>query len=453
MKEKLIYICNNCGAEVNRWQGRCPSCNEWNTFIETAKTIVSLKQKKLECIKENTKGQIVKLADVSTEQEYRISTGIEEFDRVLGGGIIQGSLILIGGDPGIGKSTLLLQMCANIIEFNPLYVTAEESLKQIKYRSNRIKNIDDNLQLLAETNAENINDAIMSSNAQVVVIDSIQAIFSDKVDATPGSISQVRECAMFFMHTAKKTGKAIFLIGHITKEGTLAGPKILEHLVDAVIQFEGDKNYSYRILRCQKNRFGSTNEIGVFEMTNNGLEEVNNPSDVFLAGINANESGVAIVTTLEGTRTILLEVQALVTATNYGMPQRTVNGFDMRRLQMIIAVLEKRFGFSFSQNDVFVNIAGGIYLNDSACDLGIAAALISSLKDIPLSSKTVFVGEIGLTGEIRPVSAIEQRLAEVQKLGFEKILIPNTNKITQNFNIEIHLVNKVRNAMYEIFGK
>ena len=451
MKEKLVYICQNCGFESARWQGKCPECGEWNTFEEAAKKVVSSKQRKLDAIKESTKSDIVSLGDISTDYEYRIKTNINELDRVLGGGIIPGSLILIGGDPGIGKSTLLLQMCANVIDYKPLYITAEESLQQIKYRSRRIKHIDDSLRLLSETNADNINNIIKETDAQIIVIDSIQAVYSEKIESTPGSISQVRECSMMFMQTAKKTGKAVFLIGHINKEGSLAGPKILEHLVDTVIQFEGDKSYSYRILRSQKNRFGSTNEIGVFEMTNAGLEEVNNPSDVFLAGINTNESGIAIVTTLEGSRTILLEVQALVTSTNYGMPQRSVNGYDMRRLQMILAVLEKRFGFPFSKNDVFVNIAGGIYLNDSACDLGIASALISSLQDKPIDSKTVFIGEIGLTGEVRPVSAIEQRISEIQKLGFTRIILPRGNKITNKYDVDIYTVEKIREAMFEIF--
>ncbi len=451
MKERKIFICKNCGAESPRWLGKCPSCDAWNSFEETTTKIIyaEKKQKNLNYISKNS---IVRLSDISDNAEYCIKTKIGELDRILGGGIIPGSLVLIGGDPGIGKSTLLLQMCSNISELNPLYVTAEESLQQIKHRSNRITDINTSIQLLSETDVETINSIILSNDAKVVIIDSIQAVSSDKIDAVPGSISQVRESATLFMQTAKKTGKAFFLIGHITKDGTLAGPKILEHLVDTVIQFEGDKTYSYRILRSQKNRFGSTNEIGVFEMSDAGLVEVPNPSEIFLAGHSDNESGVAIVATIEGSRTIMLEVQALVTPTSYGMPQRSSNGFDMRRLQMILAVLEKRLNVHFSQNDVFVNIAGGVYLNDSSCDLGIAAALISSLKDIPINKKTVLVGEIGLTGEVRSVSAIEQRINESQKLGFENIIVPKFSKITKKFNsISISKVDKISTAMATIF--
>jgi len=452
MKEKLIYICKNCNFESPRWLGKCPSCEEWNSFTESTNKTFTL-NKKQENYKHVFESKITKLIDISTDEEYRFKTNIQEFDRVLGGGIVPGSIVLIGGDPGIGKSTLLLQICTNLTAFNPLYITAEESLQQIKYRSKRIFNINNSLLLLSETNAEIINSAIVNSESQVIVIDSIQSVFSDKIDAAPGSVTQVRECTMLFMQTAKKTGKAIFLIGHVTKDGNIAGPKILEHLVDTVIQFEGEKTYSYRILRSQKNRFGSTNEIGVFEMSNKGLQEVKNPSEIFLSGRNEDESGVAIVATMEGSRPILLEVQALVTSTNYGMPQRSATGFDMRRLQMILAVLEKRLGLHFSQNDVFVNIAGGVYLNDSSCDLGIAAALVSSLKDIALDTKTVFVGEIGLTGEVRSVSAIEQRIGEAQKLGFKHIFLPASSctKISQNFKININPTDKISSAISQIF--
>ncbi len=450
MKNKLLYVCQKCAFESPRWLGKCPSCGEWNSFEEA---LVKTQNAKERAASKSTIPQIVCLGDISTETEYRIKTDIGEFDRVLGGGIIPGSLVLVGGDPGIGKSTLLLQMCNNIASFKPLYITGEESLQQIKYRSARLKNINNSLQLMAETNAETINMAIQNSDSAVVVIDSIQSVFSDRIEATPGSITQVRECTMLFMQTAKKYGKSVFLIGHVTKEGSLAGPKILEHLVDTVIQFEGEKTYSYRILRSLKNRFGSTNEIGIFEMTDKGLNEVLNPSEVFLSGRNEDESGVAIVGTMEGSRPILLEVQALVTQSNYGMPQRTVNGFDMRRLQMILAVLEKRLGLHFSSSDVFVNIAGGVYLNDSSCDLGIAAALVSSLRDIPLDTKTVFIGEIGLTGEIRSVSAIEQRIMEAQKLGFSKVIIPSAgaNKILKKINISIKPVDKISLAIMELF--
>jgi DNA repair protein RadA/Sms len=450
VKQKLIYICQNCGFESPRWLGKCPNCEEWNSFSED---ITVVKKKTVISKNSSTVSNIFRLNEISTEKEFRIKTEISEFDRVLGGGIIPGSLVLVGGDPGIGKSTLMLQLCSNIHHCNPIYITGEESLQQIKYRSLRVDNINNSLQLLAETSAEAINTTIMNSDAQVVVIDSIQSVFSAQIEAMPGSITQVRECAMLFMQTAKKTSKAIFIIGHVTKEGAIAGPKILEHLVDTVIQFEGEKTYSYRILRSLKNRFGSTNEIGVFEMSDKGLTEVLNPSEVFLAGRNEDESGVAIVGTVEGSRPILLEVQALVTPTNYGVPQRSANGFDMRRLQMILAVLEKRLGLHFSSNDVFVNIAGGVYLNDSSCDLGIAAALISSLRDISLDTRTVFIGEIGLTGEVRSVSAMEQRITEAEKLGFERVIIPSSgmNKILKDFTITIKPVDKISTAIIDLF--
>jgi DNA repair protein RadA/Sms len=448
MKQKIIYICNGCGFESPRWIGRCPQCNEWNSFVEE----VSVSKKQAISTKKIS-NNITTLKDISTEQEYRIKTNISELDRVLGGGIIPGSLVLVGGDPGIGKSTLMLQLCSNINDCNPFYITGEESLQQIKYRSKRLPNVDEDLLLLAETNVEAIDSAIKNSNSNVIIIDSIQSVYSDRIDSTPGTITQVRESAMLFMQTAKKTGKSIFLIGHINKEGSLAGPKILEHLVDTVIQFEGEKQYSYRILRCLKNRFGSTNEIGVFEMTDKGLNEVLNPSEVFLSGMNKDESGVAIVSTMEGERPILLEVQALVTPTNYGIPQRSATGFPIKRLQMILAVLEKRLGLHFSSNDVFVNIAGGISLDDTACDLGIAAALVSSLRDIPLDTKTCIIGEIGLTGEVRSVSHIENRISESAKLGFDTAIIPTStmSKVIRKIDINIKGIDKISTLITDLF--
>lgn len=450
MKQKVIYECNNCGNKSPRWIGHCPQCDSWNTFVES----VEVTQNKKHTASSRKPTQTMMLKDIATEAQYRLLTNIQELDRVLGGGIIPGSLVLVGGDPGIGKSTLMLQMCGSLSDFNPLYVTGEESYQQIKYRAQRIEGIHDSMLILAETNAELINNAIQQSDSQVVIIDSIQSVFTDRIDSTPGTISQVRECASLFMQTAKQTNKAIFLIGHVNKEGSLAGPKILEHLVDTVIQFEGEKTYSYRILRALKNRFGSTNEIGIFEMGEKGLIEVKNPSEIFLTGRNKEESGIAIAASLEGSRPILLEVQALVTPSSFGMPQRTCNGFDNRRLQMILAVLEKRIGIPFSHQDVFINIAGGVYLNDSSEDLAIASALVSSFKDMPVSTKTVIIGEIGLTGEVRSVSSIEQRISEAQKLGFETVIIPSSavSKILKSFDIEIVSVERISLALAKIFG-
>lgn len=423
MKSKTIYVCKECGAKSAKWLGRCNSCGAWDSFVEEISYNSSnLKRHTAQLTADSSK--ITFLENVITDDNYRIITGIKELDRVLGGGIMPGSIVLVGGDPGIGKSTLMLQMCAGLQNYNPLYATGEESLQQIKCRADRLHGIPGKLMLIAETNVEQINSLIKNSESGVVIIDSIQSIYSSEVDSTPGSVIQVRECASLLMQTAKQTGKAIFIIGHVTKDGVIAGPKILEHTVDTVLQFEGEKTYSYRILRSLKNRFGSTNEIGIFEMNESGLKEVENPSELFLAHRKNDESGIAIVAAIEGSRPILLEVQALVSPSGYSVPQRISNGFDLRRLQMILAVLEKRLGVPFRQHDVFVNVAGGVYLNDPAVDLGIAAALISSLRDTAISTQTVFIGEIGLTGEIRQVSAIEQRISEAEKLGFKNIYVP-----------------------------
>ena len=449
MKEKKSYICQQCSAKFAGPYSKCPNCGEWNSITEE---IITDSKKNLKLSK-RTLNNVITLKDVSTEEEFRLMTKINEFDRVLGGGIILGSVILVGGDPGIGKSTLMLQICEGLKEYNTLYVTGEESLKQIKYRAQRLKGVPDDLMLMAETNIEQIEYAIRSTGCKVAIIDSIQSVYSDRIDSTPGSVIQVRECAAMLTQTAKTTGTAIFIIGHVTKEGFIAGPKILEHIVDTVLQFEGEKTYSYRILRSLKNRYGSTNEIGIFEMNEQGLREVTNPSEIFLCHRNQNDPGIAIVAAIEGTRPILLEVQALVTPTGYSVPQRTSNGYDIRRLQMLLAVLEKRLGEKFRQNDVFVNVAGGIYLNDPAVDLGIATALLSSLHERPISSKTALIGEIGLTGEIRSVSALEQRINESQKLGFERVIIPkiNRNNFFSKNDISIITVDRVSLALNDIF--
>ena len=409
MKTKTEYICRNCGYKTARWQGKCSQCGEWNTFEE----VVVESRKKIRII-ESEKSKPVPLKEIITSNDYRLQTGITEFDRVLGGGIVPGSVVLIGGDPGIGKSTLMLQICTHKGNYKPLYVTGEESLQQIKHRSARLQAIPDDLFILAETNLETIIAVIENSEQNVIIIDSIQSVYSSQIESTPGSIVQVRECASRLMHTAKKSNKAIMIVGHVTKEGFIAGPKILEHMVDTVLQFEGEKTYSYRILRAIKNRYGSTNEIGVFDMQSSGLAEVKNPSELFLINRSQQDPGVVIVAAMEGTRPILLEVQALVSPSGYSMPQRTVNGIELRRLQMILAVLEKRLGIKFNNFDVFANIAGGISINDPAIDLGIAAALVGSHRDEAINDNTIIMGEIGLTGEVRQISNLEQRIAEGQ---------------------------------------
>ena len=448
MKKRIIYECSNCGTKTPKWSGKCSTCDQWNTLVETVEEFSS-SVKKLH----HKKIDIFKLSEIDSEQDFRIKTNIVELDRVLGGGIIPGSLILVGGDPGIGKSTLMLQMASNIIDFNPLYITGEESLKQIKYRSTRLKSISEDLMIIAETEVDNIINAIKSSDCKIAIIDSIQSVFTSEVESTAGSISQVRECANKLQTVAKQTGTAIFIIGHVTKDGFIAGPKILEHSVDTVIQFEGEKNYSYRILRALKNRFGSTNEIGIFEMGESGLKEVLNPSEVFLAQRTGDDSGIAVVSALEGTRPLLLEVQALVSSSGYSVPQRTSTGFDSRRLQMILAIVEKRLGMQLRSQDVFVNIAGGIYLNDTSLDLGIAAAIVSSFREEVISHKIVLIGEIGLTGEVRAVSYIDQRISEAEKLGFETAIIPKLNfeRLSKSYKIKITPADRISLALAEIF--
>jgi DNA repair protein RadA/Sms len=439
------YICQSCGYESPRWTGKCPNCSGWNTFVEeltqrgaTRKTTTSSK----------VKG--TPLTEIDVQDDYRTRTNIDELDRVLGGGIVDGSVMLIGGDPGIGKSTLMMQIAAHLADKIILYISGEESARQIKLRADRLKfPKNDSFLVLAETNLDIIQEVIERTPPDIIIVDSIQTMFKPQLESSAGSVGQVRESAALFTRIAKEKSIPVFLIGHVTKDGMIAGPKVIEHMVDTVLQFEGERHYAYRILRVMKNRFGSTNEIGVFEMRENGLEEVKNPSEVFLSERSFGASGSSVVASIEGTRPILIEVQALVTATNYGTPQRNSTGVDLRRLNLLLAVLEKRLGMHLGQQDVFVNIAGGISIDEPAVDLGIAASIISSFRDVPADSQAVSVGEIGLGGEVRTVSHIEKRVQEATKLGFQRIIIPKNNlkELSKPSGIEIIGVERIDDAI------
>ena len=442
-KLQTKFVCQSCGYASPKYLGRCPNCETWNSFVEE----LSKEKSKIKSPKSsNLKPTFI--SEVTSESKIRIKTSINEFDRVLGGGIVEGSVILIGGDPGIGKSTLMLQMAAQIKEKVTLYVTGEESLKQIKLRSDRLKIKINDFQLFAETNLEIILEVIENSSPEVIIIDSIQTLFFPQLESTPGSVGQMREVATQLTRIAKNKNISIFLIGHVTKDGSIAGPRVIEHIVDTVLQFEGERNYSFRILRALKNRFGSTNEIGIFEMNEEGLVEVENPSILFLSERRINNSGSAIVATMEGTRPLLVEVQALVSPTYYGMPQRTVTGFDLRRLQILLAVIEKRTGHKLGAMDVFVNIAGGLKIEEPAADLAITLAIISSLKNEPIDSTMVAIGEVGLGGEIRNISYIEKRIQESIKLGFKNILLPQSNlKLMSSKSSTFIFVNNLNEAL------
>ena len=424
--KKSIFFCQNCGHEENKWLGQCPVCREWNTFVEEKITASGNPKSVLASVKEV---EILSLNDVETENEERIYTKIGELDRVLGGGIVPGSLILVGGDPGIGKSTLLLQVCRELggDQRKILYISGEESLRQIKLRAKRMGEFSETVFLLSETNLEKIQGVLESRRPEIVIIDSIQTMYSEAVGSAPGSVSQVRESTNVFMQLAKGLGISIVIVGHVTKEGTVAGPRVLEHMVDTVLYFEGDRHASYRILRAVKNRFGSTNEIGVFEMRQDGLKEVENPSEYMLEGRPENASGSVVACSMEGTRPILIEIQALVCPTNFGMPRRTAAGTDYNRVNLLMAVLEKRIGFPLSNHDASVNIAGGIKMNEPAVDLGIVLAIVSSYKNRPLDEKTIVFGEVGLSGEVRAVNMPEQRVAEAKKLGFTTCILPEAS--------------------------
>ncbi len=424
-KNKTVFFCKECGFESTKWIGQCPGCKEWNTFAEEP---VVKKSTKPSGVKNTREPEL--LSNIKAEIELRMLTGIEEFDRVLGGGIVNGSLVLVGGDPGIGKSTLLLQMCREITDKNKkvLYISGEESLSQIKMRAERLGVFHGELLLLCETDLELIEDAIHKHNPDIVVIDSIQTMFKEEVSAAPGSVSQVREATSALMQIAKGSGITVFIIGHVTKEGVVAGPRVLEHMVDTVLYFEGDNYAAYRVLRAVKNRFGSTNEIGVFEMQGTGLVEVKNPSEFMLKGRPEGEPGSVVAASIEGTRPILVEVQALVCRTNFNMPRRTAAGTDYNRVNLLMAVLEKRAGIQLSDCDAYVNVAGGMRITEPALDLAVTTSILSSYKNIALDNKTVLFGEVGLTGEIRAVNLAEQRVSEAAKMGFEVCILPQANK-------------------------
>jgi DNA repair protein RadA/Sms len=442
-KTKIKYICSNCGYESLRWIGKCPECESWNSFTEE---IVETSPRKANISK--SRFSYSKILDISANEDDRIKTGIIEFDRVLGGGIMPGSVILLGGDPGIGKSTIAMQAAASIKE-KVLYVTGEESEKQIKLRSGRLKVKSDSFFVQAETELSNILGAIKEISPSVVIIDSIQTTYRNELENSPGTITQIRECAAMLMEEAKKNHYSVIIIGHVTKEGMIAGPKILEHMVDTVLQFEGESNHSFRILRAQKNRFGSTNEIGVFEMREDGLREVTNPSELFLSEREKQTPGSVVTSSVEGSRPILLEVQALVTPSNFGYPQRVSNGFDQKRLSILLAVLEKRAGVRASVNNVFVNVAGGIRVIEPAVDLAVCVSIASSLIDKVVDNQTIIIGEVGLGGEIRSVGHIEKRMQEAQKLGFKSAIIPagNLKGIKQSDKIKVIAVENVKDAI------
>ena len=463
-KDKIAYVCSNCGQESPKWIGKCPACGQWNTFKEikvadTKKQVIATTAA-ASAGRQLRQNKVLRLKDISAHDDPRIDMHDAELNRVLGGGLVPGSIVLLGGEPGIGKSTLSLQTMLNMPEKRILYVSGEESAHQLKMRAERIlnsKSIDnsENFMILCENSLEAIFDHIKEVEPELVIIDSIQTISTEDVESSAGSIAQVRECASALLRFAKTSSVPVILIGHITKEGTLAGPKILEHIVDTVIQFEGDQHYMYRILRSIKNRFGSTSELGIYEMQQTGLRQVSNPSELLLTEDHDGLSGVAISSAIEGVRPFLVETQALVSSAAYGTPQRSATGFDQRRLNMLLAVLEKRVGFKLMQKDVFLNIAGGLRVTDMAMDLSVIAAVLSSNVDTPIESGWCMAGEVGLSGEVRPIARIEQRIAEAEKLGFQHMIIPKYNMSGLNrkkFKIELVPVRKVEEALRALFG-
>ncbi|MGN8067384.1 DNA repair protein RadA [Mucilaginibacter sp. SG564] len=483
-KTKIAYFCQSCGFESAKWLGKCPSCQQWNTFVEEIidkGNSASVPTWKVTSNTQQRANKPVQVADITFSEEHRMQTPDKEFNRVLGGGIVAGSLVLIGGEPGIGKSTLMLQLALNMPNLKVLYVSGEESERQIKMRAERLSPLppeggvistahnetspsgaEGACYVLCETSTQNIFKQIEALEPDLVVIDSIQTLHSSHIESTPGSVSQVRECTAEMLRFAKETSTPVFLIGHITKDGMIAGPKILEHMVDTVLQFEGDRHHVYRILRTVKNRFGSASELGIYEMLGEGLREVSNPSEILLSQRDEPLSGITISATLEGMRPMLIETQALVSTSAYGTPQRTATGFDTKRMSMLLAVLEKRCGFRLGAKDVFLNITGGIRVEDPAIDLGLAAAIISSHEDMPIPFKTCFAGEIGLSGEIRAVNRVEQRIAEAQKLGFNQIFISKYNLPSagqdkkrmdlSRYDIDIKIVSSIEEVFSQLFG-
>ena len=447
-KTKTVFVCNSCGYESAKWLGKCPACNEWNSFYEEKVTKTSEKS--------NAKIQAkppMLLKEVVGSESTRISTGFSELDRVLGGGLVVGSLLLLGGEPGIGKSTLILQICQNVkTEGKVLYVSGEESAEQIKLRADRLNVKKDNLYFLGETNIEQIEENILNMSPEIVIIDSIQTMYSEEITSAAGSVSQVREITARIMKMCKTNGITTIIIGHVTKDGNIAGPRVLEHMVDAVLYLEGERYFSYRILRGVKNRFGSTNEIGMFEMVNEGLKEIDNPSSILISEREDNPSGSVIVASMEGTRPLLIELQALTSQTIFGMPRRTSIGIDYNRLTVLAAVLEKKAGAMLSNQDIYLNVVSGIKINEPAIDLGIVLCVYSSLKNIPIPKDVVVIGEVGLTGEVRSVNLIEKRIKEAEKLGFKTCIIPESNKklLKESFELDIIVVKDIKDAMSNV---
>ena len=449
-KNKVAYFCQSCGAQYAKWQGQCNACKEWNTLVEEVLTKDDNKSWKTSSVpKRITKPQ--KITEIKVAKEQRLVTQDQELNRVLGGGIVPGSLILLGGEPGIGKSTLLLQVSLQL-PYKTLYVSGEESQQQIKMRAERITSQSDNCYILAETKTQHIFKQAEATQPEILIIDSIQTLHTDNVESSPGSVSQIRECTSELIKFAKETHTPVLLIGHITKEGSIAGPKVLEHMVDCVLQFEGDRNHVYRILRAHKNRFGSTHELGIYEMHHQGLRQVSNPSELLISRGNEDLSGTAIAATLEGMRPLMVEIQALVSSAVYGTPQRSTTGYNAKRLNMLLAVLEKRAGFRLGAKDVFLNITGGISIDDPALDLAVVAAILSSNEDVAIARTCCFAAEIGLAGEIRPVSRVEQRVLEAEKLGFESIVIAKSSKLPKNnYSIQLVRVAKIEDVVDFLF--